>query len=88
MTTLCPACSALPDVAVFLEAEQQWRALDQRRANAARRRFESRNRRLQREEAERSERLAARIVIAPTSADAMPDAIRAALQRAKKRNPR
>ncbi len=81
---MCDHCSTLADVKEFLKRDARWQAQEKLRADAARKRFEARKHRLAREEALRQQRLAARSAETP-SANAMPDAIRAALERVKNR---
>ena len=81
---ICDHCSTLTDVREFLKRDAHWQAQEKLRADAARKRFEARKHRLAREEALRQQRLAARSAETP-SANAMPDAIRAALERVKNR---
>jgi Na+-translocating ferredoxin:NAD+ oxidoreductase RnfC subunit len=84
-SVFCATCVALPEVRAFAADEALWHDHEFQRANAARRRFEARSRRLIREEQQRLAKLAERSVAASESA-ALPDHIQLAMQRARQRN--
>jgi Na+-translocating ferredoxin:NAD+ oxidoreductase RnfC subunit len=84
-SVFCASCVAVPEVSSFVADEANWHAHEVQRANAARRRFESRRQRLIREEQQRLSRLAERSIAASESA-VLPDHIQLAMQRARQRN--
>jgi len=88
LTPLCASCLALPEVAAFHRAERRWRDAERQRAAAARTRFDARAQRLSRLASTREASLAARGTSAPADRDALPEAIRAALERARRGRPR